>query len=85
MCTALLPLGVNPITVNKYITSYINTECWCVQLPGIFTENLNSNSTMITVTRRMVPQAQWLVLLLSVLITAAALLAFCECVLGAVT
>jgi len=33
----------------------------------------------------MVPQPQWLALLLSVLITAAALLAFCEWVLGPVT
>ena len=33
----------------------------------------------------MAPQPQWLALLLSVLITAAALLAFGECVLGAVT
>jgi len=24
MCTVLLPLGVNPIAVNKYIISYIN-------------------------------------------------------------
>jgi len=28
MCTVLLPLGVNPIAVNKYIASYLLTP-WC--------------------------------------------------------
>ena len=30
MCTVLLPPGVNPIAVNKYIISYINRNCSAV-------------------------------------------------------
>jgi len=33
MCTVLLPTGVNPISVNKYISYIINTSHQSIELP----------------------------------------------------
>ena len=35
MCAALLPPGVNPTAVNRYIYMYMNNSmCWCVHVEG---------------------------------------------------
>jgi hypothetical protein len=39
MCTVLLPLGVNPIAVNKYIISYICNEISFTRGKGLLEES----------------------------------------------
>jgi len=42
MCTVLLPPDVNPIAVNKYITSYINPKAIIYDVPTLQDRQTNT-------------------------------------------